>query len=269
MLQDHAVTVAPVTPPVLRALARHPLVDRFDLSRLRRLICSAAPCPVDLQDAAAQRLHCIVSDNLGTTEAWGVALAGVPPVRGSVGRMVPGLEAVVVDPDSGARLATGEVGELCVRGPAVMRGYLDGDAPLDADGWLRTGDLCSFDRDANLYVVDRLKDVIKVGGYSVAPAEIELELARHPAVADAAVVGRADPALGEVPVAYVALHAPATADELRTWLDRRLARGNRSATSSSSSASRAARRASCCGGRRPLRRSAESWRPAGRARRAA
>jgi acyl-CoA synthetase (AMP-forming)/AMP-acid ligase II len=223
MLQDHAVTVAPVTPPVLRALARHPLVDRFDLSSLRRLICSAAPCPVDLQDAAEQRLNCVVTDNLGTTEAWGVALAAVPPVRGSVGRMVPGLEAVVVDPDSGARLATGEVGELWVRGPAVMRGYLDGDAPLDADGWLRTGDLCSFDRVGNLYVVDRLKDVIKVGGYSVAPAELELELVRHPAVADAAVVGRADPALGEVPVAYVALHAPATPDELRTWLDARLA----------------------------------------------
>jgi acyl-CoA synthetase (AMP-forming)/AMP-acid ligase II len=223
MLQDHAVTVAPVTPPVLRALARHPLVDRYDLSRLRRLICSAAPCPVDLQGAAEQRLNCVVTDNLGTTEAWGVALAGVPPVRGSVGRMVPGLEAMVVDPDSGSRLASREVGELWVRGPAVMRGYLDGDAPLDGDGWLRTGDLCSVDGDGNVYVIDRLKDVIKVGGYSVAPAEIELELARHPAVADAAVVGRTDPALGEVPVAYVALHAPATPDELRAWLDGRLA----------------------------------------------
>jgi acyl-CoA synthetase (AMP-forming)/AMP-acid ligase II len=223
MLQDHAVTVAPVTPPVLRALARHPLVDRYDLSSLRQLICSAAPCPVDLQDTAAERLGCVVTDNLGTTEAWGVALSAVPPARGSVGRMVPGLDAVIVDPDSGARLAAGEVGELWVRGPAVMRGYLDGDAPLDADGWLRTGDLCWFDRDANLYVVDRLKDVIKVGGYSVAPAEIELELVRHPAVADVAVVGRADPALGEIPVAYVALHGPPTPDELRTWLDGRLA----------------------------------------------
>jgi acyl-CoA synthetase (AMP-forming)/AMP-acid ligase II len=221
MLQDHAVTFAPVTPPMLRALAAHPLVDRFDLSGLRQLVCSAAPCPPDLLDAVSARLGCEVTDNLGTTEAWGVAMSAQPPVRGSVGRIVPDLEAVIVDGDSGRRLGPGETGELWLRGPSVMRGYLGG--PGEPDGWLRTGDLCSFDAAGNLFVVDRLKDLIKVGGYSVAPAEVELELTRHPAVADAAVIGRADPALGEVPVAYVSLCASATPDELRDWLAGRLA----------------------------------------------
>jgi acyl-CoA synthetase (AMP-forming)/AMP-acid ligase II len=220
MLQDHAVTVAPLTPPVLLALARHPLVDRYDLSTLERVICSAAPCPPELREAAEQRLDCVVTDNLGSTEAWGVALSPLPPVRGSVGRIVPGLAAIIVDPDSGEELAVGDAGELCVRGPSVMRGYLGEGA---VEGWLPTGDLCRFDRDGNLFVIDRLKDMIKVGGYSVSPAEVELELTRHPAVADAAVVGRPDPALGEVPVAFVALRAPATPDELRAWLDGRLA----------------------------------------------
>jgi acyl-CoA synthetase (AMP-forming)/AMP-acid ligase II len=223
MLQDHHVTVAPLTPPVLRALAVHPLVDHYDLSALRHLICSAAPCPPELAEAVAARIGCLVTDNLGSTEAWGVALAASPPVRGSVGRIVPGLEAVVVDPDSERALAPGEAGELRLRGPQIMRGYLEGDGVLDGDGWLHTGDLCTLDAGGNLRVVDRLKDLIKVGGYSVAPAEVELELTRHPAVADAAVVGRPDPALGEVPVAFVALHAPATPDELRAWLDGRLA----------------------------------------------
>jgi acyl-CoA synthetase (AMP-forming)/AMP-acid ligase II len=223
MLQDERVTVAPLTPPVLRALAVHPLVDRYDLSALRHVICSAAPCAAELADAAAARLGCLVTDNLGSTEAWGVALATLPPVRGSVGRIVPGLEAVIVDPDSGRRLAPGEAGELWVRGPCVMRGYLEDEQTLDDEGWLRTGDLCTLDADDNLRVVDRLKDLIKVAGYSVAPAELELELTRHPAVADAAVVGRPDPALGEVPIAFVSLHAPAAPDELRAWLEGRLA----------------------------------------------
>jgi acyl-CoA synthetase (AMP-forming)/AMP-acid ligase II len=221
MLQDNAVTVAPVTPPILRALAAHPLVDRFDLSALRELICSAAPCPPDLLAAATDRLGCEVTDNLGSTEAWGVAFSARPPVRGSVGRIAPGLEAVIVDRDTGRQLGPGEAGELWLRGPAVMRGYLGCDR--EPDGWLRTGDLCSFDAAGNLFVIDRLKDLIKVGGYSVAPAEVELELTSHPAVADAAVVGRPDPALGEVPVAYVSLHASATPDELRDWLTGRLA----------------------------------------------
>jgi acyl-CoA synthetase (AMP-forming)/AMP-acid ligase II len=222
MLQDEAVTVAPVTPPVLHALAEHPLVDRFDLSSLRQLFSSAAPCPPALIDAVSARLGCLVTDNLGTSEAWGVAMSAEPPVRGSVGRIIPGLEAAIVDPDSGRHLAPGEAGELWLRGPHVMTGYFDGSG-IDDDGWWHSGDQCRIDADGNVYVVDRLKDMIKVGGQSVAPAEVELELVCHPAVADAAVVGRPDPARGEVPIAFVSLRAPATPEALRRWLEGRLA----------------------------------------------
>jgi acyl-CoA synthetase (AMP-forming)/AMP-acid ligase II len=222
MIQDQSVTDAPVTPVVLRALAESPLVDRFDLSSLRELFSSAAPCPPALIDAVQDRIGCRVTDNLGTSEAWGVAMSTVPPVRGSVGRIVPGLEARIADPETGRALAPGDAGELWVRGAHVMTGYVGGGG-IDEDGWLHTGDLCRMDAGDNVYVVDRLKDMIKVGGYSVAPAEVELELTNHPAVADAAVVGRPDPALGEVPVAYVSLRAPATPEQLRSWLDGRLA----------------------------------------------
>jgi len=227
MLQDHAATVALVVPPVLLALARHPLVDRFDLSSLRLLVTSAAPCPPELQDAAEARLRCRVADLLGSTEAWCCTPAADPPVRGSVGIVGANMEAVVVDTATGARLGPERPGELWVRGPQLMHSYLGDEqataAVLDADGWLHTGDLCSFDAAGNLFVVDRLKELIKVGGYSVAPAEVERELIAHPAVADAAVVGRPDPDLGEVPVAYVALRSPVERAELLAWLDGRLA----------------------------------------------
>jgi acyl-CoA synthetase (AMP-forming)/AMP-acid ligase II len=227
MLQDHAVTVAFVTPPLVLALARHPMVDRFDLSSLRLLITSAAPCPPALQDEVEARVGCRVVETIGSTEAWCFAPPADPPVRGSVGRIAANNEAVIVDPDTGARLGPDQPGELWLRGPQVMAGYLGDDeatsAVLERDGWLRTGDLCSFDGHGNLYVVDRLKELIKVGGYSVAPAEVELELVKHPAVADAVVVGRPDPELGEVPVAYVALHDVIDPAELRAWLDGRLA----------------------------------------------
>jgi acyl-CoA synthetase (AMP-forming)/AMP-acid ligase II len=223
MLQDHDVTVAPVTPPLLQALAHDPAVDGFDLPRLRLMLSSAAPCSAELQERVERRLGCIVTDNLGSTEAWCVAGAADPVVRGSAGRLCAGLEAVVVDPDSGARLGADEPGELWVRGPQVMAGYLHGDGNPDADGWLHTGDLCRLDGEGNVYVVDRLKELIKVAGYSVAPAEVERELAAHPAVHDAAVVGRPDPHLGEVPVAFVSLQQPVASGELHAWLAGRLA----------------------------------------------
>ena len=109
----------------------------------------------------------------------------------------------MVDPESGADLGPGEPGELWVRGPQTMAGYLHRPdataAMIDADGWLRTGDLVVVDEDGQLFVVDRLKELIKVNAFQVAPAELEAVLATHPAVADAAVIGRPDEATGEAP----------------------------------------------------------------------
>jgi acyl-CoA synthetase (AMP-forming)/AMP-acid ligase II len=220
MLAEHRVTVAPVTPPLVALLARSPLVDRYDLSALRLLIASAAPCAPELQEEAAARLGCRVSDCLGSTEAWAYALGVDPPVRGSVGAPIANVELCVVDPASGRRLAPGEQGELWVRGPQVMRGYAGHPEVRD---WLPTGDLARLDAGGNVFLIDRLKELIKVGGASVAPAEVERELTLHPAVADAAVVGRPDAALGEVPVAYVVLRGDVSPAELRAWLALRLA----------------------------------------------
>jgi acyl-CoA synthetase (AMP-forming)/AMP-acid ligase II len=227
MVEAHRVTVAIVVPPVARMLARHPLVDRYDLSSLRFVLVGAAPCPASLEEECSERLGCTVAQGLGMTEAAPLALPEEPVVHGSVGRLVPDTEAVVVDPDSGARLGPGRTGELWFRGPQVMRGYLGDDvataATIDAEGWLHSGDLGHFDERGNLFLVDRLKELIKSRGYQVAPAQLEAELIAHPAVTDAAVVGRPDEEAGEVPVAYVVLRYAAAPEEIAGWVAERVA----------------------------------------------
>jgi acyl-CoA synthetase (AMP-forming)/AMP-acid ligase II len=227
MLQAHRVTVTPVVPPVALALARAPQVDRYDLSSLRLVVVAAAPCSAEVERACADRLDCVVGQALGMTEAAPLAVPAETVVHGSVGRLAAGTQAMVVDPVTGRRLGPGETGELWVRGPQLMRGYL-GDqaataATIDPDGWLHTGDLVCFDHDGNLFVVDRLKEMIKCSGYQVAPAELEAELLAHPAVADAAVVPRPDPRAGQVPVAYVVLRQPADPAAISSWLAARVA----------------------------------------------
>ena len=227
MLQEHRVTVAVVVPPIARLLATHPLIDRYDLSSLRFVFIGAAPCPASLEEACAERLGCAVAQGLGMTEAAPLALPEEPVLHGSVGRLVPDTEALVVDPDSGAVLGPGRTGELWFRGPQVMRAYLDDAAAtaatIDADGWLHSGDLGHFDADGNLFLVDRLKELIKSRGYQVAPAQLEAELCAHPAVADAAVVGRPDEEAGEGPVAYVVLRSGVAEGELAAWVAERVA----------------------------------------------
>jgi acyl-CoA synthetase (AMP-forming)/AMP-acid ligase II len=148
-------------------------------------------------------------------------------VPGSVGRVMPNTELRVVDPGTGRDLGAGEAGELWARGPQVMAGYLgrpDATAELvDADGWLRTGDLGHVDHDGNVFVVDRLKELIKVNAYQVAPAELEALLLTHPAVADAAVIPPPDAAHGEIPVALVVPRGEVDASELMAWVDERVA----------------------------------------------
>ncbi|MGW3602722.1 AMP-binding protein [Micromonospora sp. NPDC005161] len=228
-IAEHRATVTVVSPPLATALADHPLVDRHDLSSLRSLGVGAAPLGADVEQRCAERLGCVVSQGLGMTEASAMVTVGPldEPRRGSVGRLVPNTEARVVDPDGGGDLGAGRAGELWIRGPQLMRGYRDRPeataATIDADSWLHTGDLCYFDEDGYLYVVDRLKELIKYQGYQVAPAELEHLLRTHPAVADAAVVPRPDADAGEVPVAYVVLREPATAEELLAYVAERVA----------------------------------------------
>jgi acyl-CoA synthetase (AMP-forming)/AMP-acid ligase II len=228
-VQRHRVTLTIVVPPVALALAGHPLVDSYDLSSLRLLGVGAAPLGAETERRCAERLGCLVAQGYGMTEAAAVIAVAPPhaPRPGSVGRLVPGTEARVVDPTGGADLGPGRTGELWVRGPQVMRGYRHRPEAtahtVDGDGWLHTGDLCYLDDDGYLYVVDRLKELIKYKGYQVAPAELEHLLLTHPAVADAAVVPRPDPEAGEVPVAHVALRGEATAEELLAYVAERVA----------------------------------------------
>jgi acyl-CoA synthetase (AMP-forming)/AMP-acid ligase II len=150
-------------------------------------------------------------------------------VPGTVGRVMPNTELRVVDPASGRDLGPGEPGELLGRGPQVMAGYRNRPeataAMVGPGGWLRTGDLGLVDADGNVVIVDRLKELIKVRGHQVAPAELEALLATHPAVADAAVLGREDPDHGEVPVAVVVPRPGAGLDpaELLAWVAERVA----------------------------------------------
>jgi acyl-CoA synthetase (AMP-forming)/AMP-acid ligase II len=229
VIQEHRVTCTVVVPPIVLALAGHPLVDRYDLSSLRFLGCGGAPLGAEVEQRCADRLGCLVAQGFGMTE--GAAAFAIAPLdaprRGSVGRLLPGTQARIVDPERGADLGPGRTGELWLRGPQVMRGYRHNPvataATVDGDGWLHTGDLCYVDDDGYLFVVDRLKELIKYNGYQVAPAELEHLLLAHPAVADAAVVPRPDPRAGEIPVAHVVRRAEVSEAELTAWVAERVA----------------------------------------------
>jgi acyl-CoA synthetase (AMP-forming)/AMP-acid ligase II len=209
LIQERRITVAYVAPPIIVALAKHPLVERFDLSSLRAVFSGAAPLDADLQDDCASRIRCEVIQGYGLTETAPVTHAwkqGEKVIPGTVGRLLANTECKVLDVESGAEA---EDGELLVRGPQVMLGYLNNPtataAMITDDGWLRTGDIVSCDDEGVFRIVDRLKELIKYKGYQVPPAELEGVLLTNPAIADAAVIGVADEEAGEIPKAFVVL----------------------------------------------------------------
>lgn len=231
LVERYRVTRAMLVPPIILALARDPRVAGRDLSSLRIVKSGAAPLDAELARTAAERIGAVVVQGYGMTEASPVThvTADRDGMRdpGSIGPLVPNTEARLVDPLSGTDVAPGEPGELWVRGPQVMRGYLDDPAAtaatLDADGWLHTGDVARADEAGWFTIVDRVKELIKVRGHAVAPAELEALLMGHPTVADAAVVGIPDEEAGERPRAFVTLRRPIGADELRAWVAGRVA----------------------------------------------
>ncbi|GAA1030892.1 4-coumarate--CoA ligase family protein [Virgisporangium ochraceum] len=210
-LERDRITHAYIAPPVMLVLAKHPAVAKLDLSNLRRIICAAAPLDAGLQKAVADRLGVEIGQAYGMTELSPGTHIHVDgnldePVA-CVGHLFPSTKARLVDPATGADVATGEPGELWISGPQVMKGYFgrpeDTDAMVDADGWLHTGDIARVDEDGNWFIVDRVKELIKYKGYQVAPAELEAVLLNHPAIADAAVIGVYDEENNEVPKAFV------------------------------------------------------------------
>jgi 4-coumarate--CoA ligase len=224
--QDYRITRSFVAPPIVLALAKHPMVDKFDLSHIRLLNSAAAPLKAELAAEASRRLGCEVVQGYGMTEL-SPASHMTPPggfKPGSVGVTVPGTQTKIADPVTGADLGAGQEGEVWVRGPQVMKGYLNNPgataATVDTDGWLHTGDLGYMDSGGYLYVVDRLKELIKYKGFQVPPAELEAVLLRHPDVADAAVIGVPDDEAGEIPAGYVVLRpgAAASSEEIMRFV---------------------------------------------------
>lgn len=219
LAQDHKVKRLWVVPPVALGLAKHPVVDQYDLSSVEIVFSGAAPLGADLSAALARRLGCEVMQGYGMTELSPVSHASVSGSAraGSAGQTVPGTACRIIDANTGEELGPNTEGELWVKGPQVMKGYLNNPAAtddcLDENGWLRTGDLACFDEDGYLYVRDRVKELIKYKGFQVAPAELEDVLLSIPGVLDAAVIGAPDAEAGEVPVAFVVSAPDAAPDE--------------------------------------------------------
>ncbi len=218
MAQDHKVRQLWVVPPVALALAKHPLVDDFDLSAVTRVFSGAAPLGAEVTDVIKARLGCDAMQGFGMTELSPVSHASGPGDfrDGASGRALAGTSSRIVSAD-GRDLGPGEEGELWVRGPQVMLGYLN-NAKATAEtivdgGWLRTGDLAMIDDEGYLFLRDRVKELIKVKGFQVAPAELEAVLMGHPGVADAAVIGVPDDEAGERPVAFIVVVPEAATDE--------------------------------------------------------
>jgi acyl-CoA synthetase (AMP-forming)/AMP-acid ligase II len=218
LIAEHGVTRAYVVPPIALALAKHPAVDDSDLSSIRTIMSGAAPLGAELAEQVAGRIGTTVVQGYGLTETSPVTHMNTPEENrpGTIGRPIADTECRIVDPESGVDVDEGERGELWVRGPQVMAGYLNNDeataATIDEDGWLHTGDIAVRDADGWYSIVDRLKELIKYKGYQVPPAELEALLITHPEVADVAVIGVPDDECGELPKAYVV----AAGDDLET-----------------------------------------------------
>jgi acyl-CoA synthetase (AMP-forming)/AMP-acid ligase II len=231
VIQDYRVTRAYVVPPIVLALAKHPLVDDYDLSSLQFMLSGAAPLSAELETACGARLGCRMQQGYGLTETSPTThfvtdeLAGHMP--GSIGPLVPNTECRIIDVETGDDIDDDRTGELLIRGPQVMKGYLNNPTAtahtIDADGWLHTGDIARVEANGSLRIVDRIKELIKYKGYQIAPAELEALLLTNPAIADAAVIGLPDEEAGEVPKAFVVPSGTITPEEVAEFVAARVA----------------------------------------------
>ncbi|XP_055827255.1 4-coumarate--CoA ligase-like 9 [Solanum dulcamara] len=211
-VEDFKVTQLVVAPPVVVAMAKGSVTHGYDLSSLEAVGSGGAPLGKDVMQAFGDRFpNIILFQGYGLTETAGAAFRAATTEemlrRGSVGRLLANSEAKIVDADTGIVLPPGEQGELWIKGPTIMQGYFDDpkntSETLMPGGWLRTGDLCYIDHHGYLFVVDRLKELIKYKGYQVAPAELEQLLQSHPEIVDAAVIPYPDEEAGQLPMAFV------------------------------------------------------------------
>ncbi len=231
LIERHRATVCFIVPPIVLGLAMSPEVEKHDFSSVRFFFSGAAPLAPDPARRMIQRIGKPMIQGYGLTETSPVTHANPigAAVLESIGPVITGTEDKIVDLDTGTKtVADGEVGEICVRGPQVMRGYWNkpqDTADVIRDGWFHTGDVGRRDEKGYVFIVDRKKEFIKYKGFGVGPAEVEAVLCEHPAVADAGVIGKANDEAGEIPKAFVQLrpNAQATADELIAFVKERIA----------------------------------------------
>ncbi|XP_077222729.1 acyl-CoA synthetase 5 [Tasmannia lanceolata] len=223
----HEVNFAPIVPPIILALVKNPIVDEFDLGKLKlkAIMTAAAPLAPELQTAFEQKFPGVqVQEAYGLTEHSCITLTHGDPSQGhfiskkkSVGFILPNLELKFIDPDTGRSLPKNTPGEICVRSKCIMLGYYknkeETDRTIDSEGWLHTGDVGYIDDDGDVFIVDRIKELIKYKGFQVAPAELEAILLSHPSVEDAAVVPLPDEEAGQIPVACVVMNPNAKETE--------------------------------------------------------
>ena len=220
--REHAIELSFIAPPIALALANSPAVDPADFAACAHIVCGAAPLDEALARRVEDRLGIVMLQGYGTTESSPVTHVGIAGKSnpGTIGFAIPNTQFRVVDLDTGAELPDGVNGELQVRGPQVMRGYLDNpEATRNAivDGWLRTGDIARVNPDATVTVVDRAKDVFKYHGFQIAPAELEALMLTHPQIDDVAVAER-----GGVPKAFVVKQGLLNETEVMEWVAARV-----------------------------------------------
>ena len=234
-VQKHRVTVFCGVPTMYQALLAHSELGKYDLTSIRVCISGASPLPPQTQKEFMQVTSGFLAEGYGLTEASPVTHCN--PVDGtmnivkvgSIGMPLPDTDARIVDLASGAKtLGVGETGELAVKGPQVMKGYWrqpEETSLVLNDGWLLTGDIAHMDKDGYFYITDRKKDLIKYGGFSIYPRELEDILYEHPAVKLCAVVGKTDPLAGEIPKVFIALKegASASAEEIKAFVNHKVA----------------------------------------------
>ncbi|XP_022135247.1 4-coumarate--CoA ligase 1-like, partial [Momordica charantia] len=210
----YKVTVAPLVPPIVLAIAESPAVESSDMSSIRMVLSGAAPLGKELEDAVKAKLpQAILGQGYGMTEGlvFTMSLAFAKErfevKSGACGTLMRNSEMKIINPQTGASLPRNQPGEICIRSTQFMKGYLhDEEATkgiIDKNGWLHSGDIGFVDDDDEVFIVDRLKELIKYKGFQVAPAELEALLISHGHIADAAVVPMKDEVAGEVPAAFI------------------------------------------------------------------